>query len=232
MIKRSFRKTVQKKLTGALLCVGVSAYAHAASFKKPGIAVVPSGRLPVSAQQSASAGLLRYVSCDETLLYLEQDAKHRLLVLDVTDPAHVHAAATVDLDPDHAFDFVQPISRDEELIRYRSTNQSAVLSLANPRKPALLPLNAAYRGMRLLPKQMLQVIGVTEPKYRDYELRDEKGQGDVIATIKDVAQQIVDPSSGATYLLGEQGLTVVRDKQVERGYSPCEVEAMDAPPHR
>lgn len=53
--------------------------------------VLQAEKLPPGTQQSTSAELLYYASCDTTYLYLEQDGGQNLVVVDVTDPGRVRS---------------------------------------------------------------------------------------------------------------------------------------------
>ncbi|HTF67103.1 MAG TPA: hypothetical protein VK638_30905 [Edaphobacter sp.] len=55
---------------------------------------------------------------------------------------------------------------------------------------------------------------------QDYQIVDRK-HSVVIATVKQVLQQLTDHASGAIYLLGEDGLTVIRHPRYESIILPC-----------
>jgi len=101
------------------------------------LVVVPPTDLPELARQGGDAMLLHPTSDGRTLLYIEQERGSRLAAFDVTDPLHVKAEGSVQLDAAGPFDFVSPLGEQGELIRYRQGQEDAVLDLQKERTPKL-----------------------------------------------------------------------------------------------
>jgi hypothetical protein len=93
------------------------------------IVLVTPTDLPELARQSGEAMLLRETSAGRTLLYIEQNQGSRLAAFDVTDPVHVKGAGSVQLESSEPFDFVSPVGKQAELIRFRRGQEEAVLDL-------------------------------------------------------------------------------------------------------
>src|SRR5258708_11621381 len=92
--------------------------------------------------QTPGESLFLYQAGDETYLYVEQQEGTRLAVFNVTDPAKIKAASSVELKTSRPFDFVRTLSDKAELVRFRDNFQVAVLDLHNAKSPTLKIVNA------------------------------------------------------------------------------------------
>jgi hypothetical protein len=97
----------------------------------------------VLARQSGEAMLLHETIDGRTLLYVEQQQGARLAVFDVTDPAHIKGENSVQLASSGPFDFVSPLGDRAELVRFRQSQEDAVLSFPRVKYPSLKPLQGA-----------------------------------------------------------------------------------------
>jgi len=148
------------------------------------IVLVPPTDLPELARQGGDAMLLHETSDGRTLLYIEQGRGARLAAFDVTDPVHIKGEGSVQLDADAAgaFDFVSPLGKQGELIRYRQGSKDAILDLHKEKVPKL----KAVQGLTLHgPITQLGDDGFTVTK--DYQAIDTANAQD-LSRVFDVKQ--------------------------------------------
>ena len=191
--------------------------------KQAALVVVPSHDLPETAQMLTDSMYLRSAGNGDTYLYLEQKAKNRIVVLNVTRPSKIRQEAIVALNVDAPFDFVRPIGPDTSLICFRGEKGSGVISFRKPLKPTITTLptlrqatqieDAGSAGLIVVsgqgisprsPDQTVQIVDLTKPDTPT-----------ILATIPNTSQQVEDRDTGARYILSEAGLTVVRQPDVE-----------------
>jgi hypothetical protein len=151
-----------------------------------------------------------------TLLYIEQNLGGRLVILDVTDPAHVTGEGSVDLDARGPFDFVSELGDWQELVRFRHSQTDAVLDLRKAGAPAL----EAVQGLTSLGPTMLlgdgfTVTSQTDPSARaprDYQVVDtaDSKEPTLLSIVKQVREEITNAETGTTFLLASDGLYLIR----------------------
>jgi hypothetical protein len=152
-----------------------------------------------------------------TYLYIEQQQLAQLLILDVSDMAHIKEAGTVKLDLPAAFDFASSAGPAASLVRFRGTGTFAILHYANPLHPTLAAANDLH-GTDADPIDDLGLligerhIFMTTIPPRDYQIADAtNGQAPrPLATVHEVQQTMERDETGTTFLLGANGLTVIR----------------------
>ncbi len=183
--------------------------------------------LPEIAQTPGQALFLYQAKDRETYLYVEQQNGERLAILNVTDPAKIKAAASVPVKTSGAFDFVRPLNERVELVRFRDSGELAELDLRDPKSPTLKTANGlsepghteslGQTGLVMINGHYGYVGGVAH----DYHLMDvsDPAHPAPVVTIKQVMHQVVNEETGTTYLLGSDGLTVVRRPRVEEDYN-------------
>lgn len=219
---------MKKLLTPSILAamiVVLQPTAHAKSPKLRDAVVVAIGKLPPASQRPAQAIFLHTSKCDSTYLYIEQNQGKDLVVLDVADPSRIRLKAEAKLDAPAPFDFRQRIGADAVLIRYRDGSGFGILDLTKPKKPALTAISAPASETYIEPASILEGglhSPVTLTDTEDYKVVDKKHE-EVLATVKAVQQLLTDYASGATYLLGQDGLTVIRNPRIESSILPCVV---------
>jgi hypothetical protein len=181
--------------------------------------------LPEQAQTPGNSLFLHSDSTGSTYLYIEQQRGARLSVFDVTDPAHIKLVMSTPLAAEGAFDFVRPIGDHAELVRFRDGQKEAVLDLRKAKKPVLRmistvtdlgPAETLGQSALLVTTQSHQY---TPAVARDYHVIDIAASAlTQLATIKDVKHRATNDETGTTFLLGSDGLTVVRRLPVEEEY--------------
>lgn len=211
-----------KLLLAAALVSATATYAEITSQSKTFVVMQPRD-LPQSAQVTGQSMELHTLTNGLTYLYVEQHQLGRLAILDVTDPARIKPVASVQVDTPVAFDFGASVNDSAILISFRDGRGSALLDLRKPKEPTLSPASPMLVGASaenigrfgLLLASGSQIAG--RPPVQDYTIVDSSNPSAprLLDTVKNVQQKLVNDSTGTTYLLGEQGLTVVRRPRIE-----------------
>jgi hypothetical protein len=189
------------------------------------LVVMEARDLPEQAQAPGNSLFLHSDNAGRTYLYVEQQQGARLSVFDVTDPARIKLVVSTPLPADGAFDFVRPLGNNAELVYFRDSQKEAVLDLRKTKRPVLRVISTVTD---LSPAENLGESGllVTSQahKYvpavaRDYEVIDLAASDPTpLATLKEVKHRLNNEYTGTTFLLGPNGLTVVRRLSVESDY--------------
>jgi hypothetical protein len=194
--------------------------------KSQGLVVVQPRDLPEAAQMPGNSLFLHSDGSGETYLYIEQQQGARLTIFDVTDPGKIKFVESITLTVPGAFDFVRPLDGHGELVRFRDNKGVAVLDLHKVKAPSLriigtlsesgsteslgetgfLMVNEPYNYVRATPRDY-QVVDISLPS-----------EPVLLATVKEVKHEVVNDDTGTTFLLGSEGLTVVRRTSVENDY--------------
>jgi hypothetical protein len=213
---KSLRRAVIAILaTGAI--VAQTADARASSH----IVVVQPKDLPELARQPGEAMFLHDTIDGKTLLYIEQKSGSQLIILDVTNPAHVTAEGSVQLGARGPFDFVSEVGGRKELIHFRQTRTNAVLDLRKPVAPTLERVQGpTLQGQTmLLGSAGFTVVNeadanadVPQPAARDYQVVDtaDSNEATLVSTVKQVREEITNDDTGTTFLLADDGLHLIR----------------------
>jgi hypothetical protein len=189
------------------------------------LVVMEARDLPEQAQAPGNSLFLRSDNAGSTYLYVEQQQGTRLSVFDVTDPARIKLVVSTPLAAEGAFDFVRPLGNNAELVYFRDGQKEAVLDLRKAKRPIFRMIST---GTDLDQAETLGESGLlatSQPyKYvsavgRDYQVIDIVAPDPTqLATVKDVRHRVTNNETGTTFLLGPNGLTVVRRLSVEYDY--------------
>jgi hypothetical protein len=124
-----------------------------------------------------------------------------------------------------AFDFVRPLGYNAELVHFRDSQKEAVLDLRKPKRPVLRMIPATTDLGPAEPLGESGLLAADQPyKYvpaigRNYQVIDVADSAPTqLATVEDVRHQVTNNQTGTTFLLGPNGLTVVRRLRVENNY--------------
>jgi hypothetical protein len=201
-----------RQIAIAIVASGVVAATAVHANPPNDVVLVPPTDLPELARQSGNAMLLHETSDGRTLLYIEQNRGARLATFDVTDPVHIKGEGFVQLDATGPFDFVSPLGKQAELIRFRQGHEDAVLDLRKERVPNL----GAVQGLTLQgPITHLGNDGFTVtsqvPQMPTATTQDLSRVFDV----KQVREEVTNAGTGTTFLLTENGLFLIRRLAVE-----------------
>jgi hypothetical protein len=208
-------------LFGAALTLAMLA-PRADAYVRPNLAVQP---LAATANDAEDL-LLVAAENGSTYLYVEQKQGAQLAVFDVSDPAHIRLDAAVPTGAQGSYDFVRRVG-DKELAVFRDGSGSAVIDLHRAKAPRL----TRVEGTAAMPTEELGTSGylasdfasarpariATAPRVvQVVETTTEAPR--VLSTVADVTRQVTRRETGTTFLLGREGVTVVRQVPVERQY--------------
>ena len=189
------------------------------------LVVMEASDLPEQAQTPGNSLFLHSDNAGSTYLYIEQQRGARLSVFDVTDPARIKLVVSTPLAAEGAFDFVRPLGDNAELVYFRDGQKEAVLDLRKAKRPVLrvMPTATDFGQAETLGESGLLVTGqaymYVPAVARDYQVVDISASVPAqLATVKDVKHRVTNDETGTTFLLGSDGLTVVRRLRVENGY--------------
>jgi hypothetical protein len=229
--QRSGSGRLRRLMIAVIACGAVAA---PAAFAHPlgNLVLVPPKDLPELAQQSGEAMLLQPRPDGRTLLYIEQSQGADIAVLDVTDPGHVKGEGAVHLGAPGPFDFVLPLKRDSQLIKFRQNQTEAVLDLHKVWSPSLQTVQGlTFQGSitRLGDDGFITTnkMDSIAPPALDYQVVDTATLQNLNLAfdVKHVREQVTDSSTGATFLLAENGLYVIRRPAVEMDKRNRELES-------
>lgn len=187
------------------------------------IVVLEPKDLVASARVAGESMTLHSLNNGLTYLYIEQQQLHRILVLDVTDPARIREVSTVGLDASGAFNFGEMIGFTGAVVRFQDGRRAGVMSFENPAQPRLSQVGTALAGEQTEPINQDGFLatdgfaGAAQPAARDYRVVDSSHPESLqlLATVKGVQATLVKTDTGTTFLLGQDGLTVIRRPSVE-----------------
>jgi hypothetical protein len=183
--------------------------------------------LPELAQVNGEAIYLHDTTDGRFLLYIESMGGKKLAILDVTDPARVHAIAQVTIPATGAFDFVQDVNDSLVLIQYRErSGGNALLDLSKAVHPRIMQLPSKTEDAVLLgdarPIMTAATDRVLQParETRDYEVMDTGNPSapSLLATVHGVKQILSNDDTGTMFFLSSEGVTIVRQPAVEQEY--------------
>ncbi len=193
--------------------------------KSKNLVVMEAQDLPEQAQTPGNSLFLHSDNAGGTYLYVEQLQGARLAVFDVTDPGRIKLVGSTRLTPEGAFDFVRPLGDRAELVYFRDGQKEAVLDLRKPGQPVMRMIsNMTDSGAaESLGQSGLLVTGEAHNYVpavaHDYRVVDISATYPTpLATVKNVKHRVTNYETGTTFLLGSDGLTVVRRLRVENEY--------------
>src|ERR1700734_3783680 len=193
--------------------------------KSNGLVVMEPRDLPELAQLPGNSLFLHSDNAGDTYLYVEQQQGARLSVFNVTDPARIKLVMSTALATQGAFDFVRPLGYNAELVHFRDSQEEAVLDLRKAKRPVLqmipattdlAPAESLGESGLLAADQPYQYVPAISRNYQVIDVADSAPTQ--LATVEDVRHQVTNNQTGATFLLGPNGLTVVRRLSVENNY--------------
>jgi hypothetical protein len=209
-------------VAAAVLPTSATAETHS---KSKALIVIEPRDLPEQAQTPGNSLFLHSDSAGSTYLYIEQQRGSRLSAFDVTDPARIKLVVSMPLAAEGAFDFVRPLGDHAELVHFRDSQKEAVLDVRKTKKPVLraIPSVTDLGVAETLGESGLLATGQTymyvPAVARDYQVVDIAASYPAqLATVKDVKHRVTNEETGTTFLLGSDGLTVVRRLRIENDY--------------
>lgn len=187
----------------------------------PDIQIVPASALPAQTQQPAQDVLLYSNLSFDAWLYLEQKDGSLLLVLDVSEPSNIRLVATVFTGLTKPFDLVPVPNKKYAIARFRDGSGEELLDLSLPRAPRLTAASMQFDKPRATessvtyPGVELRVGDSVAGEGQDVGIVQPGKAPLLIATVPHVTHRTFRPATGTLFLIGEQGLTVVRQHSAE-----------------
>lgn len=225
----NFKSTLALVFTAAVLTTS-SAEAEIHSKSKD-LVVMEARDLPEQAQTPGNSLFLHSDNAGSTYLYVEQQQGARLSVFDVTDPARIKLVVSKQLAAQGAFHFVGPLGDDAELVYFRDNRKEAVLDVRKAKRPELrmIPAMTDLGAAEPLGESgflvRAQAHAYTPAVARDYQVMDVAGSIPTqLATVSNVKHRVANDYTGTTFLLGSDGLTVVRQLSVENDYKEQQLQ--------
>jgi hypothetical protein len=207
---------------GVLATMPAQAEIHS---KSKDLVVMEARDLPEQAQTPGNSLFLHSDNSGSTYLYVEQLQGARLSVFDVTDPARIKLVVSTPLAAQGAFDFVRPLGDNAELVNFRDSQKQAVLDLRKTKRPVLRMISTMIDLGSAEPLGASGFLVTNQtPRYtpaaaQNYRVMDVAAPIPTqLATVKDVKHRATNDATGTTFLLGSDGLTVVRRPRVEQEY--------------
>lgn len=188
--------------------------------------------LPELAQRPGIAFHLYTESGDGNVyLYVEQHNGQRLVVFDVTDPGRVKIVRTINLAVPGPFEFAEPVGTSSVLVRFKNNQGVAVLDLHKAKAPVLKSVQGLqYSGYAEPLGESTFMVTNNAPMNaarvsRDYQIVDASNPANpvLLYTADLVTRTITRDETGTTFLLGQNGLTIIRRPRVEMEYQAEQV---------
>lgn len=217
--------SISRVLVAAMFAATAAFCTEAAPRSKSIIIESPSS-LPEAAQHGGQAMYLHTTRDDRAILYVEQDQGRTLAIFDVSDPANIKSVAKASIAAPAGYDFVRAAGDSAALIHYRDHSGFALINFKQYKQPVLVetpqmqhPAEAQPLGNNsfLLTSASRPSAGAQDPEYQVVDASNPSAPA-VLADVKGVQQTLVRVETGTLFLLGDNGLTVVRRPNVEQDY--------------
>jgi hypothetical protein len=228
----TFSRALALSILGGTL-LAVTAEAKIVSQSKDIVIEQPTDLPELARRMGIALQLYSETGDGSTYLYVEQHQGQRLLVLNVTDPTRIKMIAAVPLSAPAPFDFVGPVGGSSLLVRFRNNEGMAVLDLKHARLPVLSKVNGLQSSVfRLQASGPVEPLGesafltrsenlMEQPEYpRDYQVVDTSHPNSpvLLDTVRLVSCKLAREETGTMFLLGSEGLTIIRRPHVELQY--------------
>jgi hypothetical protein len=181
---------------------------------------------PIAATTDAQDLMLHGDDNGSTFLYVEQQKGALLSVYDVTDPGKIKLDASVETGARSSYDFVGAMG-NSELIKFRDGSGSGVIDLHRAKAPKLtaiagaLPTSTEALGDEGYLASSSQTGPATETAIVPRSVQvvaTTSAAPQVVDTVANVTKQVARPETGTTFLLGQNGVTMIRQVATERAY--------------
>jgi hypothetical protein len=222
---RIFPAAITSFFLGSALLAG-TASAQIVSHSK-NLVIEQPANLPEFAQRPGIAFHLYTESGDgNAYLYVEQHHGQRLVIFNVTDPGHVKMVRTVNLAVPAPFEFAEPVGTSAILVRFDNNQGVAVLDLHKAKAPVLKTIRGLQYSGHAEPLSQSTFMVANNPPMdtanvsRDYQVVDASNAANpvLLYTANLVTRTITRDETGTTFLLGQNGLTIIRRPRVEEEY--------------
>jgi hypothetical protein len=225
------KSAITLSVAAAALILPVIPASAAIHSKSKELVVMTPQDLPEQAQIKGNSLLLHSDNAGSTYLYVEQQEGKRISVFDVTDPSRIRLAVSTEIPDQGPFDFIRALSDNAELVYFRDGQKVGILNLRKAKKPEL---HTVATAANLITAERLGQSGMlaTETSYtyapavaRDFQVIDISSANLApLAVVRDVKHRATNDETGTMFLLGSDGLTVVRRLSVEREHEIHEMQ--------
>jgi hypothetical protein len=218
-------KAISRKILVAVVFAATVMVQAQAKTQSKSVVVESPSDLPEIAQRQSEAMYLYDTEHGQTLLYLEQNAGRTLGILDVRDPARIRAIRQVFVDArGRTISFGRPAIRQPSF-EYRDHSGFAVIDFKKYKQPVLVetqwqyPARAETLGSNslLLSSTPAPSVPAPDPQYQVVDVSSPR-KSVTLGTIEGVQERLERQDTGTVFLLGSNGLTVVRRPHVEEEY--------------
>jgi hypothetical protein len=214
-------------ITAAVMAAGIAVAPVVHAKPKPKVMTASDGSklilaspaiLPELARQDGEALLLHETGDGRMFLYLEQARGAQLGIFDVSDPSDIKALGAVHLDAPGSFDFIAAAGEHAETVRFRESQEVAVLDLHKVNAPAIktpqtlkLPVPTAH---------LAEMVDDDQPNaYGAVAVAANLQEPTRAFDIEGVRAQVTNNNTGTTFLMTANGLYVVRRRTLEQEYA-------------
>ena len=222
-MNNSIKSAITRSIAALTLILLPAAGAQAETHLKSKDLVLMGPRdLPEPAQLQGHALLLHSDNDGNTYLYVEQQEGALLSVFDVTDPARIKLAVIIQIPNQVPFDFVRLLGDSAELVYFRDSQKVGILDLHKAKIPTLRTIATTTS---LATAEWLDESGflASNVSYKyvpaaacDFQIIDiSSASPTTLARVKGVKHRVTNDETGTTFLLGSDGLSVVRRLNVE-----------------
>lgn len=192
------------------------------------VVIEAPANLPLESRQPANALYLNTSSGDgNAYLYIEQQDGKRFVVLDVTDLAHIKAIRTMSLPFSKSFQFAEELNDSYIVLRSMDQKEMAILNIRKAKAPVLEAVDAFQCtgtvqpiGQSTFLLASASAVPATLPTPQEYRvIEGTKGlHFSTLYAAKGVIASISREETGTLFLLGAEGLTVIRHPEQEEEY--------------
>jgi hypothetical protein len=206
-----------------------------AAARAKDIVVEPPAALPALAREAGVDMYLRDANNGSTYLYIEDQTGKYLSILNVTDPARIAEVARVSIAAQGPFDFVRELDHSAALIRYRDNSGFAVASFKRVDRPTIAQVQpmATARTAEMLDGAGLLLTSTSQShasletptprrvEPQTYTVVDvaNAAEPEVLASVPGVVRRLLRQNTGTTFLLSDNGITVVRRLRTEAAHA-------------
>ena len=221
------KQTIRIARLALVAAAALTMAGYAAPRSRPSkVILLRPAELPELARVTGQAMVLHATGDSRTFLYVEQNDGARLAIFDVTNPAKIKQEPAAQLDAPGSFDFVSPLGDYAELIRFRDGQGEAVLDLHKAKAPTIKNVpELKFHGLgdRLIGDGFTvanQATVQSDANARNYQIfaTVNSGEPERVYEVKQVRQEVTNDETGTTFLLGADGLYVIRRPAVEEEY--------------
>jgi hypothetical protein len=190
------------------------------------IVIEAPGDLPEMAQRHSEGMYLHTNGTGQAFLYLEQDQGRTLAILDVSDPASIRESRRITVDAKSSYDFVQYMGKSLVLVRYRDGSGYAAINVGENKQPVLTVMTGLPDSSMIQNIDQHTVLFASTNSLgkatgnNQVEVVDFSNPSAPVAlvTVHGLVQKLDRQDTGTVFLLGDNGLTVLRRPSLEEEY--------------